>query len=128
MKKLLMLLALAYTTSVFSQNQERLSVHFFDIPQNMESEFMKFNKEINLLIENAGFGKNFYKIYKVKADDEAKIYQYFQISSYTSDKHYEITHNISEEYNKLMNEFWSSDLGKVFDENHLYRKVFRIDN
>lgn len=128
MKKLLMLLALVYTTSVFSQNQERLSVHFFDIPQNMETEFMKFNKEINLLIENAGFGKNFYKIYKVKADDEAKIYQYFQISSYTSDKHYEITHNISEEYNKLMNEFWSSDLGKVFDENHLYRKVFRIDN
>ncbi|MDC1219688.1 hypothetical protein N8Z88_07420, partial [Flavobacteriaceae bacterium] len=63
MKKLLMLLALVYTTSVFSQNQERLSVHFFDIPQNMEAEFMKFNKEINLLIENAGFGKNFYKIY-----------------------------------------------------------------
>ena len=128
MKKLLMLLALVYTTSVFSQNQERLSVHFFDITQNMEAEFMKFNKEINLLIENAGFGKNFYKIYKVKADDEAKIYQYFQISSYTSDKHYEMTHNISEEYNKLTNEFWSSDLGKVFDENHLYRKVYRIDN
>ena len=99
MKKLLMLLALVYTTSVFSQNQERLSVHFFDIPQNMEGEFMKFNKKMNLLIENAGFGKNFYKIYKVKEDDEAKIYQYFQISSYTSDKHYEMTHNISEEYN-----------------------------
>jgi hypothetical protein len=129
MKKILMLLALAYATSVFSQNQERLSVHFFDIPQNMEAEFMKLNKEINLIIENAGFGKNFYKIYKVKADDEAKIYQYFQISSYTSDKHYEMTHkNISEEYNKLMNEFWDSDLGKVFDENRLYRKVFRIDN
>jgi hypothetical protein len=94
----------------------------------MEAEFLKFNKEMNLLIENAGFGKNFYKIYKVKADDEAKIYQYFSISSYTSDKHYEMTHNISEEYNKLMNEFWSSDLGKVYDENHLYRKVFRIDN
>lgn len=128
MKKFLLIATIVFSTSVFSQNQERLSVHFFDIPQNMESEFMKFNKEINLLIENAGFGKNFYKIYKVKADDEAKIYQYFQISSYTSDKHYEITHNISEEYNKLMNEFWSSDLGKVFDENHLYRKVFRIDN
>jgi len=54
-----MLFALVYTTSVFSQNQERLSVHFFDIPQNMEAEFMKFNKEIDLLIENAGFGKNF---------------------------------------------------------------------
>ena len=128
MKKLLLIIALVFATSVFSQNQERLSVHFFDIPQNMEAEFLQFNKEMNLLIENAGFGKNFYKIYKVKADDEAKIYQYFQISSYTSDKHYEMTHNISEEYNKLMNEFWSSDLGKVFDENHLYRKVFRIDN
>ena len=128
MKKLLLIIALVFATSVFSQNQERLSVHFFDIPQNMEAEFLKFNKEMNLLIENAGFGKNFYKIYKVKADDEAKIYQYFSISSYTSDKHYEMTHNISEEYNKLMNEFCSSDLGKVYDENHLYRKVFRIDN
>jgi hypothetical protein len=128
MKKLLLIIALVFTISLFSQNQERLSVHLFDIPQNMEAEFLKFNKEMNLLIENAGFGKNFYKIYKVKADDEAKIYQYFSISSYTSDKHYEMTHNISEEYNKLMNEFWSSDLGKVYDENHLYRKVFRIDN
>jgi hypothetical protein len=44
MKKLLMLLALVYTTSVFSQNQERLSVHFFDIPQNMEAEFMKIQQ------------------------------------------------------------------------------------
>lgn len=128
MKKLLMLLALAYTASVFSQNQERLSVHFFDIPQNMEAEFMKFNKEINLLIENAGFGKNFYKIYKVKADDKAKTYQYFQISSYTSDKHYKMTHNINEEYDKLLKEFWSSDLGKVFIKNDLYRKVYRIEN
>ena len=127
-KYILIVTAVLISNFVFSQNQERLSVHFFDIPQNMEAEFMKFNKEINLLIENAGFGKNFYKIYKVKADDEAKIYQYFQISSYTSDKHYEMTHNISEEYNKLWNEFWSSDLGKVFDENHLYRKVYRIDN
>ena len=125
---ILLITTVLISTFAFSQNQERLSVHYFDIPQNMEGEFMKFNKKMNLLIENAGFGKNFYKIYKVKADDEAKIYQYFQISSYTSDKHYEMTHNISEEYNKLMNEFWSSDLGKVFDENHLYRKVFRIDN
>ena len=127
-KYILIVTAVLISNFVFSQNQERLSVHYFDIPQNMEGEFMKFNKKMNLLIENAGFGKNFYKIYKVKADDEAKIYQYFQISSYTSDKHYEMTHNISEEYNKLWNEFWSSDLGKVFDENHLYRKVYRIDN
>ena len=127
-KYILIVTAVLISNFVFSQNQERLSVHYFDIPKNMEGEFMKFNKKMNLLIENAGFGKNFYKIYKVKADDEAKIYQYFQISSYTSDKHYEMTHNISEEYNKLTNEFWSSDLGKVFDENHLYRKVYRIDN
>ena len=127
-KYILIVTAVLISNFVFSQNQEILSVHYFDIPQNMEGEFMKFNKKMNLLIENAGFGKNFYKIYKVKEDDEAKIYQYFQISSYTSDKHYEMTHNISEEYNKLTNEFWSSDLGKVFDENHLYRKVYRIDN
>ena len=101
---ILLITTVLISTFAFSQNQERLSVHYFDISENLEAEFMEFNKKMNQEIENAGFGKNFYKIYKVKSDDEAKTYRYFQISSYTSDKHYEMTHDISENYNEMIEE------------------------
>ena len=34
---------------------------------------MNFNKQINQELEKAGFGKNFYKVYKVKNNDKASI-------------------------------------------------------
>ena len=99
MKKIIISLTfLLLTALLHGQNQERLSVHFFDIPENLESEFLKFNSEVNTVLENAGYGKSFYKLYKVKKEDENKTLRYFQISSYTSDKHYEMTHNVSDEY------------------------------
>ena len=133
MKKIIFSLVFIYTTALLNaQNQERLSVHLFDIPENLESEFLKFNSEVNAALENAGYGKNFYKLYKVKKEDKNKTLSYFQISSYTSDKHYEMTHNVGAEYESLWNKMWDSDIGKkvwTFDnKTHIYRKVFRIDN
>ena len=133
MKKTILTYIFIFAASLtHSQNQERLSVHFFDIPENLESEFIKFNSEVNRVLENAGYGKSFYKIYKVKQDDKNKTLRYFQISSYTSDKHYEMTHNVSEEYKNIWDKMWDSDIGKkvwTFDnKTHIYRKVFRIYN
>ena len=133
MKKIIFSLVFIYTTALLNaQNQERLSIHLFDIPENLESEFLKFNSEVNTALENAGYGKNFYKLYKVKKEDKNKSLRYFQMSSYTSDKHYEMTHNLSPEYESLWNKMWNSDLGKkvwTFDnKTHIYKKVFRIDN
>ena len=132
MKKIFFITLLLSIATLYAQNQERLSVHFFDIPEILESEFLKFNSQVNTILENAGYGKNFYKLYKVKKEDENKTLRYFQISSYTSDKHYEMTHNISEEYNKLWDKMWESDLGKKvwkFDnKTHIYRKVYRVYN
>ena len=56
--------------------------------------------------------------------------RYFQISSYTSDKHYEMTHNLGEEYDKIWDKYWDSIGKKIFsfDEKHIYRKVYRIEN
>lgn len=68
---------------------------------------MEFNKQINQELEIAGFGKNFYKIYKVKDDDIAEKHRYFQISTYTSDKHYEMTHDVGENYNEILDAFWN---------------------
>ena len=127
-KTILLFTSLFSMTMVFAQNQERLSVHFFDIPENLEAQFMGFNKQINQELENAGYGKNFYKIYKVNKNDKAKMYRYFQISSYTSDKHYEMTHDVSENYNKILDAFWDSDIAKAFNKNRIYRKVYRIEN
>jgi hypothetical protein len=129
-KYILLITTFLISTFAFSQNQERLSVHYFDIPENLEAEYLEFNKKMNQEIENAGFGKNFYKIYKVKSDDEAKIYRYFQISSYTSDKHYKMTHDVSPEYEALIESFWNSDMAKILpmdDKDHIYRKVYRIE-
>ena len=133
MKKTILTYIFIFAASLtHSQNQERLSVHFFDIPENLESEFIKFNSEVNRVLENVGYGKSFYKIYKVKQDDKNKTLRYFQISSYTSDKHYEMTHNVSEEYKNIWDKMWDSDIGKkvwTFDnKTHIYRKVFRIYN
>ena len=60
------------------------------------------------------------------------LQHYFQISSYTSDKHYEMTHDVGKEYEDLWNEMWDSEIGKkvwTFDnKTHIYRKVFRVEN
>ena len=131
MKKLITLLAVVFISApVFAQNQERLSVHYMDIPMNQYEEFLKFHNKKNEILEKAGFGKNFYKLYKVKDSDEADKYRYFLISNYTSDKHYKMTHNVNKELDKLNDDFWGSNLAPIFEneENHIYRRVYRIDN
>ena len=133
MRKIISLIMVFLVSSlVMGQNQERLSVHFFDVPENLESEFLKFNSEVNKTLENAGYGKNFYKLYRVKNSDQEKTLRYFQISSYTSDKHYKMTHDVGKEYEDLWNQMWDSEIGKkvwTFDnKTHIYRKVFRVEN
>ena len=117
------------SSSLFSQNQERLSVHYMNIPDEQFGDFMKFHNKKNEILEKAGFGKNFYKLYKVKDSDKAENYRYFLISNYTSDKHYEMTHDVNKELDDMNNDFWNSNLAPIFedDENHIYRKVYRVD-
>ena len=130
MKKLsILFFAIFMTTFLLAQNQERLSVHYMDIAEEQYEDFMKFHNKKNEILEKVGFGKNFYKLYKVKDSDKAEKHRYFLISNYTSDKHYRMTHDVSEELDKLNDNFWNSDLAPIFedDENHIYRKVYRIE-
>ena len=99
-----------------------------NIPDEQYEDFMKIHNKKNEILETAGFSKNFYKLFKVKDSDMDENYRYFLISSYTSDKHYKMTHEISEELDDLNNDFWNSDLASIFeDDNHIYRRVYRID-
>ena len=130
MKNIIISFFILFSTFLFAQNKERLSVHYFDLPSEKEAAFMKWTKKMNLILENKGFGKNFYKVYKVKSDDKAKTFRYFRISSYTSDKHYEMTHNLGDSYDKHLDAFWDSELGDFFsmdDKTHIYRKVYRVE-
>jgi hypothetical protein len=39
-----------------------------------------------------------------------------------------MTHDIGENYNKMIEGFWDSNLAKEFNQNRIYRKVYRIAN
>ena len=66
-KNLFTLLALIFKIpTVLSQNQERLSVQFFYIPEKLESKFLKFNSEANTILENSVYGENFFKLFLIK--------------------------------------------------------------
>ena len=42
-----------------------------------------------------------------------------------------MTHNVGKDYDKIWDVFWNSEAGKkifTFDKNHIYRKVYRIEN
>ena len=73
MKNLLILFFFIITSPyLFSQNQERLSVHYMNIPDEQYEDFIKVHNKKNEILERAGFGKNFYKLYKVKDSDKAE--------------------------------------------------------
>jgi len=66
----------------------------------------------------------------LKEADTAKMYRYFMISQYTSDKHDEMIHDVSLEHQALIESFWDSDMATNFpvdDKNHIYRKVYRVE-
>jgi len=132
MKRLITLLIVVFVSApVFAQNKERLSVHYMDIQPNQYKEFLKYHNKKNEILEKAGFGKNFYKLYKVKNSDKVEKYRYFLISNYTSDNHYKMTHNDNKELDSLNDKFVgsNSNLGTKFKEyNHLYRRVYRVDD
>ena len=117
---------------VIAQNQERLSVHYMDIKPQEYQEFLKYHNKKNKILENAGYGKNFYKLYKVRDSDKVEKYKFFLISNYTSDNHYKMTHRNIKELDSLNDKFRGkySDLGTKFkmDYNHLYRRVYRVGN
>ena len=59
---LLLFVFLLNTTFIFSQSDERLSVHYFDVPQELESDFLKFNSDVNKELEKA-FANKFKELY-----------------------------------------------------------------
>ena len=61
MKKIIVLLALAFSTLAFTQSKERISLHVFDLPPGITiEEFQNDLDRANKIYEKNGFGANKY--------------------------------------------------------------------
>ena len=101
MKKQIYLLAILVSSIVFSQSKERISLHVFDLPTGISiEEFQKDLDRANTIYEKNGFGVDKYKVYQVRADDEAKEHRYMWLSTWADDAEYSKAH--SEE----IDDFW----------------------
>ena len=110
MKKLIVLLALTFSTLAFTQSKERISLHVFDLPTGITvEEFQDDLDRANKIYEKNGFGANKYKVYQVSSDDEAKEHRYMWLSTWANDEEYNNAH--SEE----IDDFWENYFTKKYE-------------
>ncbi len=96
MKKIIFLLvlgAIGFSTTTTAQKAIN-SVHFFDIKDGaMEKNYIASLKEINAIMKEIGFPKNYYSYSKLAASDTNSIYRNCTIGHWTSEKDYKTIHD-----------------------------------
>ena len=123
--KILQFLFLFLPIFAFSQSTERISAHLFDLPEGVSLvEFTADISKLNAIYEKNGLGKDRYKIYSVKEDDEAENYRLLWISTWESDDEYESAH--SEEIQRMFEDHFAPIYQEILD-NEIYRKVFLVE-
>lgn len=127
MKKIvfaLMLCAFGFTLTATAQRSIN-SVHFYDIKNaDMEKTYVASVKEINSIIAELGFPKNYYSYLKLDAADTTKTYRSCTIGHWTSEKEYKLIHDHPKfkawaEKNKNLNAVYMAD--------QLYRKFYEVE-
>lgn len=101
------------------------SVHFYDIKSaDIEKAYVASLKEINGIIAEIGYPKNYYGFFKLDASDTTKTYRYCTIGHWTSEKEYKAIHD----HPKF--KAWAAknkDLNAVYMTSQLYRKFYAAD-
>lgn len=127
MKKIIflsMLCAIGLNVTTYAQKAIN-SVHFYDIKNaEMEKTYMASIKEINAIIAEIGFPKNYYSCFKLDASDTTKTYRNCTIGHWVSEKEYKAIHD----HPKF--KAWASknkDNNAVFITGQLYRKYYAVD-
>ena len=124
MKKIIFLLvlgAIGFSTTTTAQKAIN-SVHFFDIKDGaMEKNYIASLKEINAIMKEIGFPKNYYSYSKLAASDTNSIYRNCTIGHWNSEAEYKAIHDHPKfkawsEKNKGNN--------AVFISGQLYRKFY----
>jgi hypothetical protein len=127
MKKIIFLFTLSLIgfNLTASAQQEINSVHFYDVKNAaMEKTYVASLKEINAIMSEIGFPKNYYSYFKLAASDTTKTYRNCTIGHWTSEKDYKTIHD----HPKF--KAWATknkDNNAVFITGQLYRKFYSAD-
>ena len=121
---LLMLCAIGFNMTATAQKAIN-SVHFYDVKDaEMEKTYIAGLKEINSIMAEIGFPKNYYSYFKLAASDTTKTYRNCTIGHWTSEQDYKTIH----EHPKF--KAWANknkDINAVFIAGQLYRKMYAAD-
>ena len=101
------------------------SVHFYDIKNaEMEKTYKASLKEINSIIVEIGYPKNYYSFLKLAESDTSKTYRNCTIGHWASEQEYKIIHD----HPKF--KAWAAkykDINAVYITDQLYRKFYVTD-
>ena len=121
---LLMLGSIGLSLNASAQNAIN-SVHFYDIKNaEMEKYYLASIKEVNAIIIEIGFPKNYYSCYKLNASDTTKTYRNCTIGHWNSEQEYKAIHD----HPKF--KAWATknkDINAVFVSDQLYRKFYLLN-
>lgn len=121
---LLMVAAIGLNLTVAAQKAIN-SVHFYDIKNEaMEKTYIASLKEINAIMAEMGFPKNYYSYMKLDAGDTTKTYRNCTIGHWTSEQDYKTIHD----HPKF--KAWAEknrDNNAVFITGQLYRRFYMVD-
>jgi hypothetical protein len=121
---LLMLVVIGFNTTASAQNAIN-SIHFYDVKNaEMEKTYIASLKEINAIMAEIGFPKNYYSYFKLAASDSTKTYRNCTIGHWTSEQDYKTIHD-HPKYKAWYNK--SKDINAVFVAGQLYRKMYAAD-
>ena len=127
MKKMffsLMICAIGFNMNATAQKAIN-SVHFYDIKNaEMEKTYVASLKEINTIMIEIGYPKNYYSFLKVAESDTAKTYRNCTIGHWVSEQEYKIIHD----HPKF--KAWATkykDINAVYIKDQLYRKFYSAD-
>lgn len=121
---LLMLFAIGFCMNATAQKAIN-SVHFYDIKNaDMEKTYVASLKEINAIIAEMGYPKNYYSYLKLADSDTTKTYRNCTIGHWTSEQDYKAIHD-HPKFKAWANK--NKDINAVFVADQLYRKFYAAD-
>ena len=121
---LLMLGAIGFNTTASAQSAIN-SIHFYDVKNSdMEKTYIASLKEINTIMAEMGFPKNYYSYFKLAASDTTSTYRNCTIGHWTSEQDYKTIHD-HPKFKAWANK--NKDINAVFVAGQMYRKMYAAD-
>jgi len=121
---LLMLGAIGFNLTASAQKAIN-SIHLYDVKNaDMEKTYLASLKEINTIMAEMGFPKNYYSYFKLAASDTTSTYRNCTIGHWTSEQDYKTIHD-HPKFKAWANK--NKDINAVFVAGQLYRRMYAAD-